>query len=195
MLRLLESIVSLIGLVLLSPVFLLVALIIKWDSHGPVFHRAQRVGKDGQLFYMYKFRRMVADASKRGPGITAADDDHITRSGQFIRRYKIDELPQLINVLKGDMSFVGPRPEDARYVALYTLEQLHVLLVKPGITSPASLRYRDEEALLAGYDWERLYIEEVMPDKLSIELEYLAQRTLLSDVKIVLSTIIALFNK
>ena len=124
-------------------------------------------------FRLYKFRRMVSDADKQGPGITATGDSRITRVGRFLRRTKIDELPQLINVLSGDMSLVGPRPEDPRYVTLYTPEQRRVLAVRPGITSAASLAYRHEEQLLAGADWETVYREEVLPAKLAIDLEYL----------------------
>ena len=161
------------GLLFLSPLFVLVAFAIKLDSRGPIFYRARRIGKDGIPFPLYKFRRMVSDADKQGPGITATGDSRITRVGRFLRRTKIDELPQLINVLSGDMSLVGPRPEDPRYVTLYTPEQRRVLAVRPGITSAASLAYRHEEQLLAGADWETVYREEVLPAKLAIDLEYL----------------------
>lgn len=183
-----------IGLLLLSPLFALVAAAVKIDSPGPVFHRARRVGKDGVLFQLYKFRSMVTDADKRGPGITATGDPRITRVGRFLRRTKIDELPQLINVLKGDMSLVGPRPEDPRYVALYTPEQRRVLTVRPGITSAASLAYRHEEQLLSGPDWETVYRTQVMPAKLAIDLAYLERRTLVSDLKLILQTIVAIFD-
>jgi lipopolysaccharide/colanic/teichoic acid biosynthesis glycosyltransferase len=135
---------------------------------------------------------MVADASLHGPGITAAGDRRITRLGQFLRRTKLDELPQLINVLTGEMSLVGPRPEDPRYVALYTPEQRKVLTARPGITSPASLQYRREEELLTSPDWERTYVEEVMASKLRMELEYLARRTWWTDLRLILETLVAL---
>ena len=125
--RVLDLNISVLGLIFLSPLFLLLAMVIKLTSPGPIFYRARRVGKDGQLFYLYKFRSMRVDADKQGPGITAANDARITAVGRFLRRTKLDELPQLINVLKGEMSLVGPRPEDPRYVALYTLEQRQVL--------------------------------------------------------------------
>ena len=178
----------------LSPLFVLVAFAIKLDSRGPIFYRARRIGKDGVPFRLYKFRRMVSDADKQGPGITATGDSRITRVGRFLRRTKIDELPQLINVLSGDMSLVGPRPEDPRYVALYTPEQRRVLAVRPGITSAASLAYRHEEQLLAGADWETIYRTRVLPDKLAIDLAYLERRTLVSDLKLILRTIAAVFD-
>jgi lipopolysaccharide/colanic/teichoic acid biosynthesis glycosyltransferase len=155
------------------------------DSAGPIFYRAQRVGKDGVLFYLYKFRSMTAGADKQGPGITAAGDSRVTRVGRFLRRTKLDELPQLINVLKGEMSLVGPRPEDPRYVALYTPEQRPVLAARPGITSAASLQYRHEEQLLSGADWETVYRQEVMPAKINIDLAYWQKRTVWSDLRLI----------
>jgi lipopolysaccharide/colanic/teichoic acid biosynthesis glycosyltransferase len=190
----LEAVISIIGLTLLSPTFLLVAALIKLDSPGPVFYHARRVGKDGRPFRLYKFRTMVADAARRGPSITTAGDRRITRVGRLLRRTKIDELPQLINVLKGEMSLVGPRPEDPRYVALYTPEQRRVLGVRPGITSPAAIRYRHEERLLNGPDWEQIYVQQVMVHKLQIELDYLARRTVWSDLGIILGTVWTLFR-
>lgn len=185
---------SLTGLVVLSPLFLLFSLYVKIDSPGPVFYRATRVGKDGRLFRLFKFRSMVINADGQGPGITAAGDSRVTRAGRFLRRTKIDELPQLINVLRGDMSLVGPRPEDPRYVALYTPEQRRVLAVRPGITSAASLAYRHEEQMLVGTDWETVYREQVMPAKLAVDLDYLAQRTLISDIRLIIQTIGAVFR-
>lgn len=182
------------GLVVLSPLCLFIAVLIKRDSPGPVFYRAQRVGKDGHEFRLYKFRSMVAGADRQGPGITAAGDSRVTQVGRFLRRTKLDELPQLINVLTGDMSLVGPRPEDPRYVALYTDEQRQVLAVRPGITSAASLTYRDESALLSGKDWERRYIHEIMPHKVAIELDYLGRRTLTSDLNLIMRTVLALMH-
>jgi len=193
--RWLDLVISLAGLVLLSPLFALVAPLVKLNSAGPVFYRARRVGKDGRVFYLLKFRTMVAGADVRGPGITTAGDSRITRVGHLLRRTKIDELPQLVNVLVGEMSLVGPRPEDPRYVALYTPEQQRVLAVRPGITSPASLRYRNEERLLGGPDWRQVYVEQVMPHKLQIELDYLARRTVWSDLGILLRTLLALSVK
>jgi len=189
-----DGVIALLGLLVVSPLFLLVAPILKLDSPGPVFYRAERIGKDGVPFHLYKFRSMVADADRRGPGITAEGDRRVTRVGAFLRRTKLDELPQLINVLKGEMSLVGPRPEDPRYVARYTPEQRQVLAVRPGITSAASLAYRHEEQLLSGEDWETIYRTKVLPDKLATDLAYLEQRTLGSDLKLILRTIAAVFD-
>lgn len=182
------------GLALLAPLLLVIAVLVKLDSPGPVIYKATRVGRDGRPFKLYKFRSMVANADKLGPGVTGAADPRITRMGRVLRRTKLDELPQLWNVFKGDMSLVGPRPEDQRYVALYTPEQREVLRVRPGITSLASLRFRHEERLLNGSNWEQHYIEDVMPAKLQIDLEYVRRQTLLQDARIVLWTLRALFD-
>jgi lipopolysaccharide/colanic/teichoic acid biosynthesis glycosyltransferase len=190
--RIFDFTAALIGLIVLSPLFLLVALLIKLDSPGAVFYRGLRVGKDGSEFRIYKFRTMVGDAAQCGPGITTSDDARITRIGRVLRRTKIDELPQLINVVKGEMSLVGPRPEDPRYVSLYTPQQRQVLSVLPGITSPASLEYRREEAFLEGDAWEKTYVETILPHKLEIELAYIKKRTLFTDVALILRTLIAL---
>jgi lipopolysaccharide/colanic/teichoic acid biosynthesis glycosyltransferase len=188
MMRLVDTTFSLMGLIVLMPFFCVIALLIKLDSPGPVFYRARRVGKNGVLFRLYKFRTMVAGADRQGPGITAAADSRITPIGRFLRRAKLDELPGLFNVLKGEMSLVGPRPEDPRYVALYTPDQQQVLSVRPGITSAASLTYRHEEQLLAGPDWEQRYIQEVMPHKLRLELSYLTKRSIFTDLGVLLQT-------
>jgi len=192
--RLFDLVCSLAGLVVLSPLFLLVALLVKLDSPGPAFYRGLRVGKDGYPFRIFKFRTMTADAATLGPGITTGDDPRITRIGRILRKTKIDELPQLISVVKGEMSMVGPRPEDPAYVALYTPEHRQVLSVCPGITSPASLQYRHEEALLKGDDWEKTYLGTILPRKLEIELDYIKKRTLFTDVALILHTLIALFR-
>ncbi|MFN8468697.1 MAG: sugar transferase [Caldilineaceae bacterium] len=191
--RMVDILVTLCGITLLLPVLLVLAVWILGDSRGPVFYRATRVGRYGMPFHLYKFRTMVVNADQVGPGITTAQDKRITRSGRFLRRTKLDELPQLINVLMGDMSLVGPRPEDPRYVALYTKEQQQILSVPPGITSAASLTYRHEEQLLAGPDWQAQYLQTVMPTKIAIDLEYEAHRTLWSDFKLVLRTVMAMF--
>jgi lipopolysaccharide/colanic/teichoic acid biosynthesis glycosyltransferase len=192
--RLIDVLVSTLGLLLLSPVFLLCALLIKLDSSGPVFYRARRVGQYGNPFYQYKFRSMVVNEEQAGPGITTAHDKRITKIGRFLRHYKLDELPQLINVLKGEMSLVGPRPETPHYVAHYTTTQRQVLKTLPGITSPASLTYRHEQSLLVGDDWEKIYLREIMPQKLAIELEYLARRTLWQDLALIVRTLWAVFQ-
>ena len=190
--RLIDIVAGLVGLVILSPVLLGLALWVKLSSPGPIFYRAKRVGRGGQTFHLYKFRTMVMDADRRGPGITTAGDNRITPVGKFLRRTKLDELPQLLNVLKGEMSLVGPRPEDPRYVALYTPEQQQVLRVRPGITSVASLHYRQEADLLRGRDWETVYTQEILPHKLALELNYLQQRTLWRDLALIGQTILSL---
>jgi lipopolysaccharide/colanic/teichoic acid biosynthesis glycosyltransferase len=180
---------SALGLIVLSPLFLTIAILIKLTSAGSVFYRATRVGRNGRLFLLYKFRTMVAEADRLGPGITTADDSRITAVGRWLRLTKLDELPQLINVVKGDLSLVGPRPEDPRYVALYTPEQRAVLAVRPGITSAASLLYRDESSLLTGPDWEHRYRNQLLPAKLRIELDYLQHRSPWQDLRLILATV------
>lgn len=180
------------GIVVLSPLLLAIALAIKLRDGGPALYRARRVGKDGKPFRLYKFRTMMVDAAAQGPGITRAGDPRVTPIGRRLRRTKLDELPQLINVLLGDMSLVGPRPEDPRYVALYTPEQRDVLRARPGITGPASLAYRHEEAMLSDDEWEARYRAEVMPAKLALDREYLARRTVLSDLRLILRTVAAI---
>lgn len=183
--------VALVALILLAPLLLLIAVLVRLDSSGPVLHRARRAGRGGRPFRLYKFRSMVAGAADIGPGITLDGDPRVTRVGRLLRRYKLDELAQLLNVLRAEMSLVGPRPEDPRYVDLYTPAQRRVLEVRPGITSPASLRFRAEERLLAGVDWESTYINAIMPLKLSLELEYLAHRSFWTDLGILWRTILA----
>ena len=192
--RTIDLVAAALGLVALSPLFLVIAVTIKLTSPGPVLHRAQRVGKDGAPFTLFKFRSMRAGAAGAGPGITRSGDDRITGVGRWLRRSKIDELPQLLNVFRGEMSLVGPRPEDPRYVALYSPEQRRVLSARPGITSAASVQYRHEEALLTGDDWEKQYVNEVMPAKLRIDLDYLNRRTTISDMGVLWQTVLALFR-
>jgi lipopolysaccharide/colanic/teichoic acid biosynthesis glycosyltransferase len=182
------------GLIILSPLLAGLGLAVRLTSLGPALYRAQRVGQHGRLFSLYKFRTMVMNADRLGPGITAASDSRITGLGRWLRRFKLDELPQLINVLKGEMALVGPRPEDPRYVAHFTAEQRQVLTVLPGLTSPASLQYRTEEQSLTGPDWEQTYLTLVLPDKLHIEIDYLHHRTLWSDLIIIWQTILAIFK-
>ena len=187
--RFIDVAASGLGMVLLAPLFLVIAVSIKLSTPGPVFYRASRIGKDGVPFQLYKFRSMAVGADKSGPGITTAKDSRITPIGHFFRKTKLDELPQLINVIRGEMSLVGPRPEDPRYVAHYTPDQQQVLRVRPGITSAASLRYRDEAVLLTGPDWEKTYLESIMPQKLAIELAYLQQRSLVTDLELIVRTL------
>lgn len=188
--RLFDIIISGLGLLCLSPLFLFVAVWIKLDSAGPVFYRQSRVGRGGKDFRIFKFRSMRTDSDK-GSLITIGEHDtRITRSGYFIRKYKIDELPQLINVLTGEMSLVGPRPEVRRYVDLYTPEQLHVLDVRPGITDESSIRYRDENKLLGSVENpDEYYINVIMQDKLRINLEYVAHHSFINDICLILRTI------
>jgi lipopolysaccharide/colanic/teichoic acid biosynthesis glycosyltransferase len=187
-----EVLVSASALALLLPFFAVIAFIIRLTSPGPVFYLATRIGRDGQPFKLYKFRSMVVGADKRGPGVTTTGDARVTPIGRVLRRYKIDELPQLINVLKGDMSLVGPRPEDPRYVALYTPEQRRILTVRPGITSRASVHYRDEENLLSGPDWEQHYIQRIMPTKIALDMDYVDQASLITDMKLIWATLQAI---
>ena len=187
--RLFDIVASSLGLIALSPLFLVLALWIKADSRGPVFYRQTRVGKDNRDFRLYKFRSMRPDADKGSLITIGGRDPRETRSGYYIRKYKLDEFPQLINVLKGDMSLVGPRPEVRKYVDMYTPQQMKVLSVRPGITSLASIRYRNEnEILAAADDPDRCYIEQVMPDKLRIDLEYVGNASLANDIRLILST-------
>ena len=194
--RLFDLVTSGVGLLVLSPLFLFLAVWIKLDSHGPVFYRQTRVGRGNRDFRLFKFRSMRVGSDRKGL-ITIGDrDPRVTRSGYFIRKYKLDELPQLINVFIGDMSLVGPRPEVRRYVALYTLEQMHVLDVRPGITDPASIRYRNENELLAGADDpERYYREVIMQDKLRINLDYVARSSFVCDIMLIFKTFWEIVSK
>jgi len=176
-------------LLLLWPFFALISAAVALSSPGPVFYKATRVGQHGRIFKMYKFRTMVVGADKLGPAITTRDDQRVTRIGRLLRKTKLDELPQLINVWLGDMSIVGPRPEDPRYVKLYTPEQVAVLSVRPGITSPASVHYRDEENLIGGSDWETRYVHEILPTKLNLDIEYARQPSLGRDLSLIAQTI------
>jgi lipopolysaccharide/colanic/teichoic acid biosynthesis glycosyltransferase len=178
-----------VSLLLCAPVFALISAAIALDDGGPVFYRQERVGQGEKPFRILKFRTMVRDADRKGLPLTVGADARITRVGGFLRRTKLDELAQLVNVLRGDMSLVGPRPEVPRYVALYTPLQRMALRVRPGVTDPASIAYRDENALLGrSVDPERVYVEQVMPAKLSLNLAYLQRFTLLGDLKLLAAT-------
>ncbi|WP_018150564.1 sugar transferase [Leeia oryzae] len=194
--RLFDLLLAGIGLLCLLPLFVLVALWIKYDSSGPVFFRQERVGRFGQLFRIHKFRTMRVDAERSGLQITVGQDNRITRSGQFLRHYKLDELPQLIDVLAGTMSLVGPRPEVPRYVALYPEDiKRQVLSVRPGITDLASIEYRHENALLgASANPEKTYIEEVMPAKLALNCQYVARQSLGLDIVLIFKTVLAILR-
>jgi lipopolysaccharide/colanic/teichoic acid biosynthesis glycosyltransferase len=194
--RLFDVVVSLITLVVLAPVLLGIAVAIKFDSRGPVFFRQERVGLQGRIFRIHKFRTMVADAEHRGLQLTSPDDARITPVGALLRRHKLDELAQLIDVLQGDMSIVGPRPEVPRYVALYPPEVRQVVLsVRPGITDAASVAYRNEAAHLSSSDDpEQLYINVLMPAKLKLCMEYVRNHSLGRDVLILVQTLAALLR-
>ncbi len=187
--RVFDVVASGLGLVALSPLFAILAIWIKLDSRGPVFYRQIRVGKGNHDFRLFKFRSMRPDSDRQGLITVGGHDPRVTRSGYYIRKYKLDELPQLINVFIGDMSLVGPRPEVRKYVDMYTPAQMRVLSVRPGITSLASIRYRNENEILAeAEDPDRCYIERVMPDKLAIDLEYVGKASLWNDIKLIFST-------
>ena len=191
MIRFFDFILSLVGLVVLAPIFIVLAIWIKIDSKGPVFYKQVRVGQNGIDFGLFKFRSMVVDADKKGLITVGGRDPRITRSGYFIRKYKLDELPQLINVLLGDMSLVGPRPEVRKYVDLYTDEQQKVLSVKPGITDYASIEYMDENEILGkSSDPEKTYIEEIMPEKIKYNMKYINNKNLFEYFKIILLTVL-----
>ena len=177
------------GLVLLSPLLLLIALLIRAEDGGPVFFRQERVGYRGRPFRIWKFRTMVPDAAARGLPLTVGQDPRLTRVGAWLRRFKLDELPQLFNVLAAEMTLVGPRPEVPRYVAAYGVEQRQVLQLVPGVTDEASIRYFDESALLAGAaDPEHMYLDEIMPEKIQLNLAYAAHATVWTDIRVILST-------
>ena len=185
---------ALLGLAVLWPLLLVIAAAIVVRDGKPVLFRQERVGRDGRPFRLWKFRTMTAGAEQRGRQITVGADPRITRIGRWLRAMKLDELPQLVNVLRGEMSLVGPRPEVPRYVALYTPAQRAVLALTPGITDPASLRYYDESRVLDGAeDPERLYVDQIMPEKIRVNLEYAARATAWSDLGVVFATLRRLF--
>ena len=191
MIHFFDILLSGIGLIILSPIFLTLSIWIKLDSEGPVFYKQKRVGKDNVDFLLYKFRSMITDADKKGLLITVGGKDpRVTKSGYFIRKYKLDELPQLINVVWGDMSLVGPRPEVRKYVELYNNEQRKVLTVKPGITDYASIEYIDENKILGeSEDPEKTYIEIIMPEKIRHNMKYINNKSIKEYFKIILLTI------
>ena len=192
--RAFDILCSFLGLTVLSPVLLVVSVLVAVTSPGGVFFRQERVGKDGKPFRIFKFRSMRKDNA--GLKITTGNDSRITPVGRFLRKSKIDELPQLINVLVGDMSFVGPRPEVADYVNLYTPYQRQVLLVRPGITGLASIRFRNENDLLtASDDPNRTYVEQIMPRKIDLDLEYIPHASVPYDIKLIFQTLGAVIKE
>ncbi len=191
--RAFDIVASGIGLVLLAPLFAVAALAVKLTSAGPVFFCQQRVGKLFRPFTIYKFRTMVADAPEKGGQITSAGDHRITRVGAVLRRVKMDELPQLVNVFKGDMSLVGPRPEVQRYVDQFQQDYQEILTVRPGITDLASLKYRDESEVLGQYqDPAAAYVAVILPDKIALAKEYVRRSSLLFDIGVIFRTLLKL---
>lgn len=194
--RLFDIIASGCGLLLLSPVFLVLAVWVKIDSEGPVFYRQMRVGRGNKDFKLFKFRSMRVGADKKGLITIGGRDPRVTCSGYYIRKYKLDELPQLINVFIGDMSLVGPRPEVRKYVDLYTMEQMKVLEVRPGITDMASICYRNENELLEKVENPEAYYKEVvMQDKLQINLEYVNNHSFIGDMELIFKTLWAVVKE
>lgn len=193
--RLFDFILSLFGLILISPLLALVALLIKFDSKGPVFYRGERIGKGGKAFRIFKFRTMVENAEKLGGPSTAGDDPRLTKIGKILKRYQLDELPQLINVMKGEMSFVGPRPEVPFYVNMMSEEEKKIILSVPqGMTDLASLwNFHEGEILQGSLDPEKTYQEKIRPEKIRLQMEYVKNRSFLLDLKIVVKTIFKIF--
>ena len=195
--RVFDLVLAAVDLLLLAPLLLFIALAIRIDSPGPALFRQERVGRGGRVFRIHKFRTMGAELAPAGPLVTVGDDARITRIGRVLRHYRVDELPQLIDVLRGDMSLVGPRPEVPRYVAHYPADmKARVLAVRPGITDPAALAHIDEAAMLAAAsNPEREYVEVILPRKLALQAEYASRATLLSDVALLLRTLRILLTR
>ncbi|MDK0567891.1 sugar transferase [Clostridium perfringens] len=187
---------SLIGIIITIPIFILVSIMIKLTSKGPIIFKQERVGKNKKIFYIYKFRTMTdCDDRASDRQVTVINDQRITRIGRILRKYKIDELPQLYNVLKGDMSFVGPRPEVKKYVKFYEEEYDEILKIKPGITDLASIEYIDENTIISKYsDPEKIYIEEVLPKKLMLNKRYIEEMSIKNDILLILKTIKKIIN-
>lgn len=194
--RFFDLLLSVLGLIILVPFFLVIGVLIKLNSAGPVFYLQERIGKNRKPFRLFKFRSMRTDADKGNAITVGARDIRITTVGYYLRKFKLDELPQLINVLKGEMSLVGPRPEVKKFVDLYSKDQLRVLSVRPGLTDLASIEYRNENELLEGKtDPIGFYIEEILPAKLRLNLQYIEHQSLGLDIKIIFNTIVCIFTK
>jgi lipopolysaccharide/colanic/teichoic acid biosynthesis glycosyltransferase len=192
--RLFDIFFSIIGLIVLIPVFIVISIAVTLDSKGGIFYRQIRVGRNNRDFTLLKFRTMHTGSDSGGLLTVGEDDSRITKTGLFLRKYKLDELPQLLNILKGDMSFVGPRPEVRKYVDLYDERQKQVLTVRPGLTDYASLEYINENEILSKYNnAEKAYIEKVMPAKLQLNLKYIAEKSLVTDLKIIVKTLSKIF--
>ncbi len=197
--RIFDIIVSLLLLVLLSPIILILAILIKIDSKGPVFYRQERITTNGKIFRIFKFRTMVQNADKIGTLVTVGNDSRITRVGKMIRKVRLDELPQLINILKGEMTFVGTRPEVKKYVDKYTDEMKATLLMPAGVTSVASIKYKDEDEILEkalenGKDTDLAYVEDVLPEKMKYNLEYISKFSFWYDIKVCIDTVIGVLR-
>jgi lipopolysaccharide/colanic/teichoic acid biosynthesis glycosyltransferase len=193
--RLFDIVASFFGLMILFPVFIIISILIIVDSGFPIFYRQTRVGRNNVDFRLWKFRSMHTDADKRGLLTVGDRDPRITRMGFFLRKTKLDELPQLINVLVGDMSLVGPRPEVRRYVDYYNDEQMRVLSIRPGITDNASIKFRNETEILASQDDpEQYYIDHILPEKTALYLKYVDSRSFLGDLKMILNTLVAIIR-
>ena len=195
--RLFDILFSFLGLLITSTILLLVAITIKLDSRGPVFYRGERTGKKGKPFRIFKFRTMVENAERIGGPSTASDDPRLTRIGNFLKKYQIDELPQLINVLKGEMSFVGPRPEVKRYVDMMSQQEKDIILsVVPGMTDFASLwNFHEGEILKGSSDPEKTYMEKIRPEKIRLQMEYVKKRSFLLDLELIIKTILRVFHE
>lgn len=188
--RLFDIFFSLIGIIILLPVFIIISLLIILDSKGGIFYAQERIGKNEKPFKLYKFRTMKTDSEKKGLLTIGSKDNRVTKVGYYLRKSKVDELPQLFNVLIGNMSLVGPRPEVKQYTIMYSAEQKKVFSVRPGITDYASIAYRNENELLSHSNKpEKTYIETIMPDKLKLNLKYIAEQNLVTDIKIIFKTI------
>ncbi len=193
--RIFDILTAILGLVLLSPLFVVAALVTKLSSPGPVLFKQERIGRGFRPFLIYKFRSMVHDAPEKGGTITVDDDPRITRAGRILRKTKIDELPQLINVLRGEMSLVGPRPETRKYVELFREDYREILEARPGMTDLASIKYRDEAAILGrAQDPEKEYVKRVLPEKIRLAKEYMARSSFSFDLAIILVTLLRLFT-
>lgn len=194
--RLFDILVSFLGIIIFSPLIITIAIIIKLHDHGPVFYTASRVGLNGKMFKMYKFRSMVENAEKIGPSSTALNDRRLTPIGKWMRKYKLDEIPQLFNVLKGEMSIVGPRPEVKYFTDMFTDEEKAILTVKPGITDWASVWNSNEEEILKDSDNpDQAYMDLIRPEKIRYQLKYVQERSFFIDLKIILLTLLTIFRK
>jgi lipopolysaccharide/colanic/teichoic acid biosynthesis glycosyltransferase len=194
--RLFDIIFSFLGLLFLWPLFLVIGFLIKRESPGPIFYRGERIGKNGKPFKIFKFRTMIVDAEKSGVYSTSSDDHRLLKIGNFLKKYQLDELPQLINVLKGDMSLVGPRPEVKKFIDMMTPEERNVILsVKPGMTDLASLwNFHEGEVLKGSKDPDKDYQEKIWPTKKKLQIEYIKKQSFWLDIKIILKTIFKIFK-